>query len=305
MHHRIKKIQSLLKSNNLDCLLVNDLPQVRYLCGYTGSNGLLLVFPHDAIFITDFRYKTQVASEVKGAKAVIAERDLYTELPKLRQLKVRNLKVGYLESFLPVRMLNFVKEQLPDALFAPTNGLVESISMVKDAEEIKNIEKAADIADKAFANVVQLIRPGVGENEIRAELEYQMLMLGSELPAFETIVASGYRSALPHGRASLKKIKKGEFVTLDFGAVYNGYHSDITRTVVVGKATSQQKKIYDIVHKAQIAGTKKAKAGLKASDVDKHVRDIIKRAGYGKEFGHGLGHGLGLIIHDNPRLSPL
>jgi Xaa-Pro aminopeptidase len=145
----------------------------------------------------------------------------------------------------------------------------------------------------------------VRELEVAAELEYQMKMLGSEKPAFDTIIASGARSAMPHGIASGKKIKKGDFVTLDFGAIVRGYASDITRTVVVGKASSRQKKIYSLVKRAQAAGIRKAKAGLQAADLDKHVRNIIDRAGYGKNFGHGLGHGLGLLVHDLPRLSPL
>jgi Xaa-Pro aminopeptidase len=213
-------------------------------------------------------------------------------------LAVKNLRIGYLEEYLPAKMLGLIKKQLPDALLVPTNGLVESIAIIKDAEEIVNIERAVEIADVAFDRILQIIRPGISELDVAAELEYQMKMLGSENPSFETIIASGYRAALPHGRASAKKIKKGEFVTLDFGAIYDGYHSDITRTVVVGRADAKQKKIYNLVLKAQVAGCRKARAGLRGPDVDKHVRDIISKAGYGKQFGHGLGHGIGLLIHE-------
>lgn len=305
MHGRIKNLQALLMENNLDSLLVNELSQVKYLCGYSGSNGLLVVFLNEAYFITDFRYKAQVRTEVKGAKILIAQRELYTEIPKIKRLLQKNLRVGYLEAYLTVRNLNMIRSLLPQALLAPTGGMVEALASVKEADEIKKIQKAVDIADVAFGRILQIIRPGVRENEVAAELEYQMKMLGSEDPSFETIIASGYRSALPHGRASAKMIKKGEFVTLDFGAIYGGYHSDITRTVVVGKASARQKKIYSLVLKAQIAGTRKARAGLKGSVVDKHVRDIIAKAGYGKNFGHGLGHGIGLLIHEEPRLTPL
>ncbi len=305
MKKRITALQQILKKQNLDCLLVTDLPLVRYLCGYTGTNGLLVVFQREAIFTTDFRYAGQVKQQVTGAKIRIARRELYSELDEIKQLQAPNLRVGYLEQFLPVKSLRMIQEKLPNALLAPTNGLVESLAVKKDAGEIKLIKKAAEITDIAFERILQIIKPGVGENEIRAELEYQMMMLGSEKPGFDTIIASGPRSALPHGVASTRKVKKGDFVTLDFGAVYEGYHSDMTRTVVVGKANSRQKKIYNLVLKAQIAGTKKAKAGLKGSEVDKHVRDIIAKAGYGKNFGHGLGHGIGLQIHEEPRLSPL
>ncbi len=305
MKKRIQALQRLLKQDNLDCLLVTDLPQIRYLCGYTGTNGLLIVFQSDALFITDFRYAGQVKQQVKGTRIKVVSRELMSELDENKQLQTRNLRVGYLEQFLPVQNLNMIKAKLPNALLAPTLGMVESLAIKKDPGELKLLKKAAEITDTAFSRILQIIRPGVGENEVRAELEYQMMMLGAEKPGFETIIASGPRSALPHGVASNKKIKKGEFVTLDFGAVYEGYHADMTRTVVVGKANSRQKKIYNLVLKAQIAGTKKAKAGLKGSEVDKHVRDIITRAGYGKNFGHGLGHGLGLQIHEEPRLSPL
>ncbi len=305
MQNRIKRLQALLKDCNLDCLLVSELSQVKYLCGYSGSNGLLVVFLNEAHFITDFRYKAQVHTEVKGAKIMIAQRELYTEIPKIKRLLQKNLRVGYLEAYLTVKNLNMLRALLPQALLAPTGGMVEALASVKEPDEINKIQKAVDIADVAFGRILQIIKPGVRENEVAAELEYQMKMLGSEDPSFETIIASGYRSALPHGRASSKVIKKGEFVTLDFGAIYDGYHSDITRTVVVGKASAQQRKIYNLVLKAQVAGTKKARAGLKGSAVDKHVRDIISKAGYAKNFGHGLGHGIGLLIHEEPRLSPL
>jgi Xaa-Pro aminopeptidase len=310
MLKRIKNLQALLKANNLDCLILHELEQsksaqIRYLCGYTGDNALLIVLANEAILITDFRYKAAIAKEVKGAKKVIAEQSLFGELAKIKQLTAKNLRVGYLEDFLPVKLLGMMQKRLPNVLMVPTSGLVESLSIVKDAEEIESIERAVEISDVAFDRILQIIRPGVSELDVAAELEYQMKMLGSENPAFETIVASGYRGALPHGYASSKKIKKGEFVTLDFGAVYEGYRSDITRTVMVGKADARQKKIYNLVLKAQIAGCKKARAGLAGPQVDKVSRDIIAKAGYGKQFGHGLGHGIGLLIHEGPRLSTL
>lgn len=305
MKDRIKNLQSLLKANNLDALLVNELPQVRYLCGYSGSNGLLVVFEKEAHFLTDFRYKSQVAKEVKGARKILAQRDLLSTLQEIKPLDRKNLKVGFLDEHLTTRQLFQLKHLMPKVIWVPTRGLIESLMITKDAEEIENIESAVKISDVAFERILQIIRPGVRENEIAAELEYQMKMLGSEKPSFETIIASGLRSAMPHGIASNKKVKKGEFVTLDFGATFKGYASDITRTVVVGKATSRQKKIYSLVKKAQAAGTRKARAGLATAKLDKHVRDIIERAGYGAQFGHGLGHGLGLLIHDFPRVSPL
>jgi Xaa-Pro aminopeptidase len=305
MKKRIKQLQQLLRKNNLDALLVNELPQVRYICGYSGSNGLLLAFTDDAYFLTDFRYKTQIVKQVRGARKIVARGDLVAALGEIKKLDRKNLKLGYLDEFLTTRKLFQLKHQLKEVLWVPTRGLVESLMVTKDATEIENIEAATKISDIAFSRVTQIIKPGVRELEVAAELEWQMKMLGSEKPAFDTIVASGPRSAMPHGIASGKKIKKGDFVTLDFGAIVRGYASDMTRTVVVGKASSRQKKIYNLVKRAQAAGIRKAKAGLQAADLDKHVRGIIERAGYGKNFGHGLGHGLGLLVHDLPRVSPL
>jgi Xaa-Pro aminopeptidase len=178
------------------------------------------------------------------------------------------------------------------------------LGWVKDSYEIASIKKAVEIADVAFERILPLIRPGIKERELAAELEYQMAMQGSERPAFESIVASGFRSALPHGIASLKKLSKGDFVTFDFGATVNGYVSDITRTVVVGKASQRQRKIYDLVLSAQRAGIRAIKAGRDCKKVDSVCRNIINRAGYGKNFGHGTGHGIGYYIHVGPRISP-
>jgi len=157
----------------------------------------------------------------------------------------------------------------------------------------------------AFSRILNYIQPGIRENEIAAELEYQMKVLGAEKYAFDTIVASGYRSSLPHGIATDKKVKKGELITMDFGAKYQGYHSDITRTVVLGKATSRQKKIYNLVLKAQKAGCAYVKAGLTGKQVDAKARSIISKVGFGKYFGHGLGHGLGTVVHDSPSVSTM
>ena len=177
------------------------------------------------------------------------------------------------------------------------------LGWVKEKNEIASIKKAVSISDLAFERVLNLVAPGIRERELAAELEYQMMMLGAEKPAFETIVASGYRSALPHGAASAKKVKKGEFITFDFGATVDGYVSDMTRTIVVGNPTSKQKKIYQIVLRAQKAAIRKVKAGVSGKAVDAAARSIIERAGYGKNFGHGTGHGIGFFVHVGPRLS--
>jgi Xaa-Pro aminopeptidase len=300
---RIKKAAGLLRKNNLDVLLITEINHVRYLSGFTGSNGIVVISPNKSFFLTDFRYKVQSQKEVKGCKVIIASRQLLTELPMLPIFSKRT-RIGFEADFVSVNSLTKFKEILPDAEFKPTTQLVESLSIVKDAEEIRRVKKAVRIADKAFAEILDIIKPGIAEKDIALELEYKMRKLGAEKESFETIVASGQRSAMPHGRASEKKLRKGDYVTIDFGCLYLGYASDITRTVVLGKATEKQKKIYEIVLAAQKTACKAVKPGMACNRLDGIARDMIMKAGYGDNFGHGLGHGIGTLVHDRPTLSP-
>ncbi|MEW6014257.1 MAG: Xaa-Pro peptidase family protein [Candidatus Zixiibacteriota bacterium] len=301
---RIEKIQRQLAAENLDGFLVNRLVHIRYLCGYSGSSGLLIVREKDAFFLTDFRYKDQAAKEVKGAKVIITKGDAISELKDLKQFQGKNLRYGFESAHVTHGELQRIQNGLAGALLVPATDMVEQFSVIKDADEIASLQKAMDITDTAFERILGYLRPGLRENEVRAELEYQMMTLGSEKPAFETIVASGYRSAMPHGVASKKKIARGDFVTFDFGAMYNGYTADLTRTVVVGKASDRQRKVYNIVLRAQLAAIKKVRHGVEGKMVDKVARDIINKAGFGKNFGHGLGHGLGVYIHSKPNVGP-
>ncbi len=301
---RISALRKKIKSENLDGLVVNHLDHIRYLTGFSGSAGLLIVMQKAAYFFTDSRYTIQAARQVKGAKIHTVQSEPISSLNGFKWLQHKNLKLGIDSEHLSVAKQNALQKKVPGALLTESESLLADLGWVKDSTEIKNIKKACEIADKAFARILQLVKPGVSERELAAELEYQMLMLGSEKPAFESIVASGYRSAMPHGLASAKRVKKGDFITFDFGATVNGYVSDMTRTVVVGKASSRQKRIYSIVLRAQMAGVKKIRAGIAAKQVDKACRDIIVKAGYGKKFGHGTGHGIGYYVHVGPRLSP-
>ncbi len=299
---RLKKAANLVKKNNLNVLIVTEINHVRYLSGFTGSNGIVVLAPPKSYFLTDFRYQVQSQKEVKDCKVIIASRQLTTELPKIPVFS-KNAKVGFESDFVSISFLDKLKELLPDVSFKPTTGLVESLSVVKDAEEIRRVKKAVRIAEKAFGEILHEIRPGAAECDIALDLEYKMRRLGAENIAFETIIASGQRSSMPHGRASTKKLHKGDFVTLDFGCLYKGYASDITRTVVLGKATERQKKIYNIVLTAQKAACKAVKPGAACKAVDAVAREMIMKAGYGDNFGHGLGHGVGMLVHDRPVLS--
>jgi Xaa-Pro aminopeptidase len=302
---RIAELRKSLKAENLDGMIVSHLDHVRYLCGFTGTAGLLVVTQKSADFFTDFRYQEQSAAQVKGARVSIVKKQPLSCLADYPKLAVRNRRYGYDAEYLTISGLDKLHKALSDCLFVKADKVLSELGWVKDSSELALIKEAVRVSDKAFKNLLNMIAPGIRENELRAELEYQMMMLGSEKPAFETIVASGYRSALPHGIASTKKLKKGEFVTFDFGATIGGYVSDITRTVVLGKATSRQKRIYDIVLRAQMAGIRKVKAGVTGKAVDAASRGVITRAGFGKKFGHGTGHGIGYYVHVGPRLSPL
>jgi len=302
--NRIKKLQKVLEKENLDLLLVTSLPNVRYLSGYSGTNGLILISPNGCVFLTDFRYKEQAGEQVKHLKVVIAERDLIQTLPSLNLLKGKRLKLGFESSQLSCGTYQKLKSLLPHCLLVPTENLIEFISVKKDQNEIDRIKKAVRITDQVFYEILNSIKPKVKEKDIAAEIEYRFKRYGSTTPLYETIVASGKRSALPHGVASDKKIEKGDLITLDMGAVYDGYTADLTRTVVVGKSNKRQKKVYNIVLKAQKQAINKIKPKMRACDLDKVSRSMIKRAGYDKYFGHGLGHGIGLVIHDNPAINP-
>lgn len=300
---RMNDLRAAMKAANLDGLLVTHMDFVRYLTGFTGSAGLLALLPNSADFLTDSRYAVQASQQVKGAKVTIHTGGLLDSLKTLKSVAGRNKRLGFAGEYLTVTNRDRIAKSLPEALLIPADYLFAELGWVKDSDEIANIKKACAISDTVFSRILPLIRPGIGENELAAEMEYQMVMLGSDKPAFETIVASGPRSAMPHGVASRRKVKNNEFITFDFGATVGGYVSDMTRTIVVGKASQKHKTIYSTVLKSQLAGVRKVKAGVMARDVDKACRDIIDKSGYGKTFGHGTGHGIGYYIHVGPRLG--
>ncbi|MBD3331920.1 M24 family metallopeptidase [candidate division GN15 bacterium] len=301
---RIAELRKKMKAENLDAMIVTHLDHIRYLAGFTGTAGMLIVKSKGADFFTDFRYKDQAGKQVTGAKVHIVQGEAIGQLKEFPDLNKKNFRYGFDGEYLTVTQRNRIRHALPEVLLANASGVLGELGWVKDKAEIRLIEKAVEISDVAFERILNILAPGVRESEVRAELEYQMMMLGSEKPAFETIVASGWRSALPHGVASTKKIDKGDFVTFDFGATYKGYVSDMTRTVVIGKATSKQKRIYNLVLRAQKAGVRKVKAGVDGKAVDGVCRRIITKAGHGDDFGHGTGHGIGYFVHVGPRVSP-
>lgn len=304
MDARIAKLRHEFDKLGIDAFLANRLSNVRYLCGYSGSSGLLFVTRDNAYFLTDFRYKEQVKREVKAAESFIIKKDFPTEFKENDKLSFTG-KIGVEAPFMNVDLLSKMQEALPGCEWINTENVAEEIASVKDDDEISKIRAAVQITDKVFEELLTIIKPGVREIEIAAEIVYRHMKHGAEGNSFDSIVASGINASLPHAGASDKKIEAGDFVTIDFGCIYQGYASDMTRTVVMGEPSAKHKEIYDIVYRAQDAAVKACKAGITGFAVDKVARDIITEAGYGENFGHGLGHGLGLEVHAHPRLSYL
>jgi len=302
---RLAKLQRTVRDHGLDALLITHLPHIHYLIGFSGSNGLLIVpaqgKPH---FFTDFRYKSQVKNEVAGAKISIVDRER-TLLDAIveKQLFSDYDSLGFEEAHIQYHVYDFLRKKFRHLKLVPKREMVESLTMIKTEEEIGAIRKAAEIGDQVFNLVIDIIKPGMTEREVAAEISYHTKRLGAERDAFNVIVASGERSALPHGVASDKKIKKGELVTLDFGCVHKGFNSDMTRTVAVGKISTELQKIYEIVRAAQQRAIDKVQPGMTGRELDSVARDYITLHGYGSKFGHGTGHGLGIEVHELPYIA--
>ncbi|MFN2601712.1 MAG: M24 family metallopeptidase [Gemmatimonadaceae bacterium] len=301
---RLEHLREKLRSQQIDGLLLSSLPNIRYLTGFSGTSALVLATSSDVIFITDFRYETQVASEIGDfAQVRIESSSLWTGLwgllPRLQSNEILGFESGHLVHRDFQRLLNEGSRWQ----WRPQIGLVEDLRESKDEEEVALIAEAARIATTALARVVPMIRPGLSELEVAGILEKALRDEGSEEAPFPPIIASGPRAALPHARASRRVIERGDFVLLDFGAQYRGYCSDVTRTFVVGAASGEQKEIYDIVKEANRVASSSVKAGMTGMAADALARSYIERLGHGAGFGHGLGHGLGLEVHEAPRLA--
>ncbi|MGB4337520.1 MAG: Xaa-Pro peptidase family protein [Bacillota bacterium] len=300
---KLQQLRADMARRGLDGFLVTGAENRYYMSGFTGSSGLLLITHDDALLITDFRYKEQAARQAEGYRVVVYEGQIFDAVGNV----VRELGLGRL-GFEAERTTYASFEGLSRALdgvaeLVPTRGAVEGLRMVKSPEELEIMAEACRITDAAFDHILGFVRPGVTEKEIATELKVFMLK-HDMTPSFDFIVASGARGSMPHGVASDKVVEKGDFVTLDFGGFYKRYSSDITRTVVVGKPTDEQRRIYDLVLRAQLAGVAAARAGKRGSEVDAVAREIINQAGHKEHFGHGLGHAIGLEVHENPRFSP-
>jgi len=289
-----------MSDHELSGILINKPENRRYFSGFSGSAGMLFISAQESKLLTDFRYIEQANTEAKQYDILRYTVSPYEMLAEFIN-KLGVTAIGFESDFVTYDMYQTLSDTLPDLNLVPVQ--IDALRMVKDANEVAAITKAVEIADQAFSHILSYITPGISEQAVALELEYYMGKLGAERPAFETIIASGKRGALPHGKASPKIIELGDFVTMDFGAVYQGYHSDITRTICIGTATAKQREIYEIVLAAQLAGVQALFPGKTGQEIDAAARNIIVNAGFGEYFGHGLGHSLGLAIHEEPRLS--
>lgn len=299
---RLSRLRKEMEKKKLDALLLTNSSNRKYITGFTGSAGYVLITNQSSVLLTDFRYTTQAAEQAPGFEII----DHAGRMPetikellgraKISQLAFEQMDVTY-------GVYADLSSKLDPIQLVPSSGLVETIRMIKDEAELAIMKEAAVLADRTFLHVQSLLKPGVMEKEIALEIEIFMRTQGATSSSFDTIVASGERSALPHGVASDRRLGMGEFVTLDFGAYWKGYCSDLTRTVSIGTPPDKLKEIYSIVLEAQMHALDRLKPGMTGREADSLARDIIAKAGYGDRFGHSTGHGLGMEIHEEPRLS--
>jgi Xaa-Pro aminopeptidase len=303
---RADRLNSLLGEAEVDLLLVTDLVNVRYLTGYTGSNGLAVVGPDTRLFVTDFRYVQQAEEEVDPTfERRRARQELTDGIEEV--LPAGPLRVGFEEAHVSVREHGRLREELPERIeLIPVDGLVERLRAVKDDDEVARIHEAAKLADAAFTELVSRGLTGRTERELAFDLSVAMHRQGAERPSFDVIVAAGAHGALPHASPRDAPVGPDQLVVIDWGAQLDGYCSDCTRTVWTGDSEpgTEEREIYDLVLKAQLAGLEAIRAGAGTRAVDRSAREVIEAAGHGEHFGHGLGHGVGLDIHEAPRLSP-
>ena len=288
--------------NQWDGILFVGLENIRYFCGFTGSDGALLVTREESFFLTDSRYWTQSEEEVKQSQIVHYRRKMDGVLTLLSDLKIK--KIGFESAYLPFSAYRFLIEKLPaETKFVPVEEEIKNIRAVKDEQELSLIRTSIEIASKAYLEMIEQLKEGAVEKEAAFDMEWSMKKGGAGALGFDIIIASGKRSALPHGKASEKKVEKGDFILIDFGSEFQGYHSDQTRTVVCGTASSEQQKIYRIVREAHDKAIERVRPGIPVGELDRTAREHIRQEGYGDYFGHGLGHGIGLAVHEDPAVN--
>lgn len=300
----LHRLQQYIEDQQLTGMIIISPTNLHYFAGFTGTEGFAFITANEAYIITDFRYTEQARKQCERYKVIqysTSAMDILVDI--LNNHHIHEGLFGIEGKFMPVDTYELLCDTL-DERFNFTSINLANLRAVKRDDELHYMREAARIGDESFAALLPQLKVGMTENDARILLEGEMLKRGSEEPSFATIVASGHRSSMPHGVASDKIIEEGDFVTFDFGAVYKGYHSDMTRTVVMGKASEEQKELYSIVLEAQQRGIDAVKAGICGKKLDEICRSYIRDKGYGAAFNHGVGHGVGLDIHEQPTASP-
>ncbi|OSB10770.1 M24 family metallopeptidase [Paraclostridium bifermentans] len=302
MKNRVLKLRAEMERLNLDAILIEESKNKRYISGFTGTAGSIIITKEKNILFTDFRYTQQAKNQTENFEIVeISRTNPITNFLKEMDMK----RLGFEDDKMSFSTYSNYKEALSSTEMVPLKGLMLDLRAIKDEKELEVIRQASKIADNGFKYILGFIKPGMKESDVALELEFFMRKQGATGVSFDFIVASGKRSSMPHGVASDKVIELGDFVTIDFGCVYNGYCSDMTRTIVVGKANEKQKEIYNIVLEAQLKVIEAAKANMSGIELDNIARQYIIEKGYGDKFGHGLGHGIGLDVHELPNVNTL
>jgi len=298
---RINRLRQQMAERAIEGIIVSSSPNIYYLSGFTGTNALLFITQSKSYLLTDFRYVEQAKLEAPDFEIIKTDKDTYQTMDSLAE---GITTIGVEEQAVTLAQYRQLEKSLSGKVFKEASTILQEMRQVKDEQEIEIIKQAIKITDQAFDLILPDLKLGVREEEISLKLEYSLRKLGASGKSFDYIVASGHRAALPHGVATAKQIEKGDFVTLDFGAKYQRYCSDFTRTVFIGKPEAKHREVYDIVLQAQLAAIEVVKPGLTGREVDAVARELITKAGYGEYFGHGLGHSLGLEIHEPPSLNP-
>jgi Xaa-Pro aminopeptidase len=303
---RLDRARSGLAELGVEALLVSHLPNVRYLTGFSGSSGWLLLGADLAVFVTDGRYEEQAREELAadaGLELRVLRDGILSGLAEWTAREFGGSRVGFEAKHISYEDWSRLDEKAETVRWEAVSGLVENLRAVKDDDEIAAISKAADIASEALLATLPLVKPGVREAEVASELDYRMVQLGAEGPAFETIVASGSRTALPHAATSRRRIQAGELLLCDFGANWHGYCSDLTRTFALGEPTPRQTEVHAAVREAQREALSALRVGSSGTEVDAATRAAFERRALDEQFPHSTGHGLGLEVHEAPRLG--
>ncbi|OPA81323.1 Xaa-Pro dipeptidase [Paenibacillus selenitireducens] len=299
---RVVQLRQSMKAADLEAIFITNGVNRRYLTGFTGSSGYVVITFDKAYFLTDFRYVEQANAQVKGYD-IIEHKSNVMEIVRQVLTEQQVTRLGFEQNHVTFGTYTNYAEQLQGIELVPTAGLVEDLRNIKDEEELAIMQEAFDLADLTFTHILPMIKHGVTEEALALEMEIFMRKNGATSSSFDTIVASGERSALPHGVASSRVLQGNELITFDFGAYLKGYCSDLTRTVALGNPSAKHREIYDVVLEAQLHALEHIRPGMTGAEADALTRDIITRYGYGDNFGHSTGHGLGMEVHESIRVA--